>query len=140
MLWNEKFISFFESSVLITLIYIPIFPAYIHYMSFQKLNSFENGLINLQCRFCWSVSCNTKPFEISSHLARSSQYSNKKNTRKYKTLSQAIIHFIFPTDYIIQLTWKLMYNNVTEQNLKTCIRAIIIKSFVLTKNLKNIQT
>ena len=42
--------------------------------------------------------------------------------------------FIFPTDRIIQLTRKLMYNDITEQNLKTCMLAIIIVVFTLTKN------
>ena len=37
-----------------------------------------------------------------------------------------LLYLIFRTDRIIQLTLKQMYNNIIEQNLKTCIRAIII--------------
>ena len=44
-----------------------------------------------------------------------------------------LLYSIFLTDHIIQLTRKLMYNNLTEQNLKACICAIIIKVFALTK-------
>ena len=56
-------------------------------------------------------------------------------------LSQA--YFIIPSDRIIQLTLKPMYNEVTKQNLKMCVCAIIIKVFALIKksqkhsNLKN---
>ena len=80
-----------------------------------------------------------KTFQICSHLARSSQYRNKKKQGNIKRLDN-LLYFIFSTDCIIQLTRKLMYNDVTEQNLKTCICAILIEVFALTpKNLKNIQ-